>query len=471
MTHGPAEAPNAVSWLEKWMKTDVRTIGARVLFAPNHSGVRRHHRVAHLGPRHLRAPAAPHRDAADHAARRLAAGRPRQQRPVDARLGHATPRSAAPRRSTMVRRESTIWVTDPAGVVTRVDDPRIGTLSGPVGLVGAPRGQGRQPARRVPGDLGRLRPGPDARPNLDSMLVEGGSWSDRNTHHWDDWSLESLLAAKAGQAVSLVVPARNEAATVGDVVTRVREALVDTVALLDEIVVIDSDSTDATYDVATDAGAVVHRSAEIRPDLGTVPGKGEAMWKSLFVTGGRGRRVHGRRPARLGHPLRRRAARPAAHPARGPAGQGLLRAPDGRGRDGRPVRGRPGHRARRPAADPAALPRARRACTSRWRGSGRSGGRCSRTCTCRPATPSSWPRSSTPSGARARRPGPGRPRHPRPPAPVPARPQRDVRPRSSPRRSRAPAYRRTASRAGAAAGGEPHDAAARAGTSSTTTRR
>lgn len=106
------------------------------------------------------------------------------------------------------------------------------------------------------------------------------------THRWQEWSLEQLLAAKGSRVVSLVVPARNEAATVGDVVTRVREALVDTVALLDEIVVIDSDSTDATYDVATDAGAVVHRSAEIRPDLGTYPGKGEAMWKSLFVTRG-----------------------------------------------------------------------------------------------------------------------------------------------------------------------------------------
>src|SRR6478735_10216371 len=112
------------------------------------------------------------------------------------------------------------------------------------------------------------------------------SWFESNTHHWDDWSLDDLLDAKADLAVSLVVPARNEAATVGDVVTRVREALVDTVALLDEIVVIDSDSTDDTYDVATDAGAVVHRSAEIRPDLGTEPGKGEAMWKSQFVTRG-----------------------------------------------------------------------------------------------------------------------------------------------------------------------------------------
>ena len=112
------------------------------------------------------------------------------------------------------------------------------------------------------------------------------AWGERNTHHWDDWTLADLMAAKAGHSVSLVVPARNEAATVGDVVTRVREALVDTVALLDEIVVIDSDSTDDTYDVATDAGAVVHRSAEIRPDLGSVPGKGEAMWKAQFVTTG-----------------------------------------------------------------------------------------------------------------------------------------------------------------------------------------
>lgn len=106
------------------------------------------------------------------------------------------------------------------------------------------------------------------------------------TCHWDDWSVADLSTLKGAQRVSLVVPARNEAATVGDVVGQVRAALVDTVALVDEIVVIDSDSTDDTYAVAADAGATVHRSAEIRPDLGTRPGKGEAMWKSLFVTTG-----------------------------------------------------------------------------------------------------------------------------------------------------------------------------------------
>ena len=122
---------------------------------------------------------------------------------------------------------------------------------------------------------------PDAPPQTDVV-----AWAGRHTHHWTDWPLEQLVSAKEGRSVSLVVPARNEAATVGDVVTKVREALVETVALLDEVVVIDSDSTDDTFAVATDAGATVHRSVEIRPDLGSRPGKGEAMWKSLFVTSG-----------------------------------------------------------------------------------------------------------------------------------------------------------------------------------------
>ncbi|QIX28560.1 glucosyl-3-phosphoglycerate synthase [Nocardioides sp. JQ2195] len=111
-------------------------------------------------------------------------------------------------------------------------------------------------------------------------------WATRRTYRWCDWSLADLMAAKAATKVSLVMPARNEAATVGEQVTRIRAALVDTVELLDEIVVIDSDSTDDTASIASDAGAVVHRAADIRPDLGWRSGKGEAMWKSQFVTSG-----------------------------------------------------------------------------------------------------------------------------------------------------------------------------------------
>ena len=58
------------------------------------------------------------------------------------------------------------------------------------------------------------------------------------THRWQEWELADLLHHKqeSGLSTSLVVPARNEAATVGDVVTRVREALMETTALLDEMV-------------------------------------------------------------------------------------------------------------------------------------------------------------------------------------------------------------------------------------------
>ena len=56
--------------------------------------------------------------------------------------------------------------------------------------------------------------------------------------------------------------------------------------LLDEIVVIDSDSADATADVAEQAGATVYRAREIADEFGTRKGKGEALWKSLFVVTG-----------------------------------------------------------------------------------------------------------------------------------------------------------------------------------------
>lgn len=108
------------------------------------------------------------------------------------------------------------------------------------------------------------------------------------SYHWSDWDPDELLRQKLrrGTTVSLVLPARDEAATVGDIVARVREELVVRHSLVDEVVVIDSDSSDETAAKARAAGATVHAAAGIRPDLGTRPGKGEAMWKSLFVTSG-----------------------------------------------------------------------------------------------------------------------------------------------------------------------------------------
>lgn len=112
------------------------------------------------------------------------------------------------------------------------------------------------------------------------------AWYGRRTWHWRDWPSEVLLERKqsAGTRVSVVIPARDEERTVADVVGSIRTALMNHLPLVDEVVVIDSDSADGTATVAAEAGATVHRARDIAPELGTYPGKGEALWKSLFVT-------------------------------------------------------------------------------------------------------------------------------------------------------------------------------------------
>ncbi|MER8085802.1 glucosyl-3-phosphoglycerate synthase [Streptomyces sp. NPDC094048] len=122
------------------------------------------------------------------------------------------------------------------------------------------------------------------------MLEEVESWLARRSWSAADRPLDRLLAAKARDprrgSVSVVLPALNEEATVGEIVTAIRRELMEKVRLVDELVVIDSGSTDATAKVAREAGArVVHRD-DILPRIPAVPGKGEVLWRSLLVTGG-----------------------------------------------------------------------------------------------------------------------------------------------------------------------------------------
>jgi glucosyl-3-phosphoglycerate synthase len=114
------------------------------------------------------------------------------------------------------------------------------------------------------------------------------AWFGRRTSRWQDWPADLLVAAKRrlGITITVVIPARNEQRTVGGVVRSIFRSLVTDVPLVDELVVIDSDSTDATAAAAARAGAVVHRAAEVMPSAGSFPGKGEALWKSLLVTSG-----------------------------------------------------------------------------------------------------------------------------------------------------------------------------------------
>ncbi|MFJ1840906.1 glucosyl-3-phosphoglycerate synthase [Streptomyces sp. NPDC088146] len=120
------------------------------------------------------------------------------------------------------------------------------------------------------------------------MLEEVERWLARRSWSVADRPLDRLLAAKeAGRgSVSVVLPALNEEATVGAIVATIRRELMEKVQLVDELVVIDSGSTDATAKAAREAGArVVHRD-DILPRIPAVPGKGEVLWRSLLVTGG-----------------------------------------------------------------------------------------------------------------------------------------------------------------------------------------
>lgn len=117
-------------------------------------------------------------------------------------------------------------------------------------------------------------------------MTERDSWFRRRTSHWQDWPPDQLLAVKRrlGVSINVIIPARNEERTVGDVVSAINRALVTQLPLVDEVVVMDSDSTDGTGAAAADAGAKVYRVGDIQPATGSFPGKGEALWKSLYVT-------------------------------------------------------------------------------------------------------------------------------------------------------------------------------------------
>ncbi|WP_405012032.1 glucosyl-3-phosphoglycerate synthase [Kitasatospora sp. NBC_01539] len=122
------------------------------------------------------------------------------------------------------------------------------------------------------------------------VLPEVATWLRRRSWAAADRPVELLLAAKraAGRdgTVSVVLPALDEEPTVGEIVTAIREELMERHPLVDELVVVDSGSVDRTAETARAAGArVVHRD-DILPGLPAVHGKGEVLWRSLLATSG-----------------------------------------------------------------------------------------------------------------------------------------------------------------------------------------
>jgi glucosyl-3-phosphoglycerate synthase len=97
------------------------------------------------------------------------------------------------------------------------------------------------------------------------------------------WTVAELEAAKQGRTVSVVLPALNEEETVAGVVETITPLLG---GLVDELIVLDSGSTDDTGIRAVAAGARVVSREVALPEVAPQPGKGEVLWRSLLVTGG-----------------------------------------------------------------------------------------------------------------------------------------------------------------------------------------
>jgi glucosyl-3-phosphoglycerate synthase len=114
-----------------------------------------------------------------------------------------------------------------------------------------------------------------ARPG--DMLLADRSWNRPG------WTVGQLEEAKAGRTISVVLPALNEEETIGSVIDSI-SPLVD--GLVDELIVLDSGSTDDTEIRAIAAGARVVSREQALPEIPTRPGKGEALWRSLAATSG-----------------------------------------------------------------------------------------------------------------------------------------------------------------------------------------
>jgi len=114
------------------------------------------------------------------------------------------------------------------------------------------------------------------------MSLHARAWHRSNTFSHDAFPLERL-AAERQATISICLPARNEARTIGAILEQLlplRER-----GLVDQLVVVDN-STDGTAEIASRLGAEVHDQDELMPELGAVLGKGDAMWRALPVLHG-----------------------------------------------------------------------------------------------------------------------------------------------------------------------------------------
>ena len=121
------------------------------------------------------------------------------------------------------------------------------------------------------------------------MARDRETWfKERTYHHQDFADIGRLVEMKQRQGlkISVCLPTLNTAGTVGEILRVFRGELMERRPLIDQLCIIDSRSTDGTLDIAAREGAQIFFDDEILPDMEPAAGKGEALWKSLFVLEG-----------------------------------------------------------------------------------------------------------------------------------------------------------------------------------------
>jgi hypothetical protein len=134
----------------------------------------------------------------------------------------------------------------------------------------------------------RLPVSPGEQPEL-PVLLKVEKWFAENTFRCAEFSDISLLVdlkRQQGARISLALPALNEEATIGNLISCIKGPLMDDTPLIDEIALIDSNSNDSTRKIAAGLGVPCFIHQEVLSGLGSGRGKGEALWKSLYLLKG-----------------------------------------------------------------------------------------------------------------------------------------------------------------------------------------